>query len=74
MRTVQRHSGKIFLWIGLLFALILLAAMPLAGFLDSGTRADAAVSGFVTRSGSQLMLSGQPFRFSGANVYWLGTR
>src|SRR5579871_1259658 len=26
------------------------------------------VSGFVTRSGSQLMLNGQPFRFSGANL------
>ena len=27
---------------------------------------------FVTRSGSQLMLGGQQFRFAGANVYWLG--
>jgi len=27
---------------------------------------------FVTRSGSQLLLHGQPFRFSGPNIYWLG--
>ena len=28
--------------------------------------------GFVTRSGSQLMLDGHPFRFAGANLHWLG--
>ncbi len=27
---------------------------------------------FVTRSGTSLLLNGQPFRFSGANIYWLG--
>lgn len=27
---------------------------------------------FVTRSEDTLMLSGKPFRFSGANIYWLG--
>ncbi|MBE7680109.1 cellulase family glycosylhydrolase [Paenibacillus sp. P13VS] len=27
---------------------------------------------FVTRVGSRLMLSGQPFRFAGPNIYWLG--
>ena len=27
---------------------------------------------FVTRSGSYLLLNGQPFRFSGANIFWLG--
>ena len=27
---------------------------------------------FVQRSGSQLVLHGQPFRFAGANVYWMG--
>jgi mannan endo-1,4-beta-mannosidase len=26
----------------------------------------------VTRNGSQLLLNGKPFRFSGGNVYWLG--
>jgi len=28
-------------------------------------------TGFVTRSGSQLMLNGHPFRFAGANMHWL---
>ncbi len=28
--------------------------------------------GRVSRNGSQLMLNGQPFRFAGANIYWLG--
>jgi len=27
---------------------------------------------FVVRSGSQLLFKGKPFRFSGANIYWLG--
>ena len=27
---------------------------------------------FVKRIGSQLVLKGKPFRFSGANIYWLG--
>jgi hypothetical protein len=31
-----------------------------------------ASTGFVTRSGSQLMFGGQVFRFSGANLYWVG--
>lgn len=32
-------------------------------------------SGFVTRNsaGTGLMLNGAPFRFAGANIYWLGT-
>ena len=28
-------------------------------------------TGFVTRSGTHLMLNGQPFRFAGANIHWL---
>lgn len=27
---------------------------------------------FVVRKGSSLMLAGKPFRFAGANIYWLG--
>ena len=41
------------------------------------SRADSAVANsvsneFVTRSGSQLILNGKPFRFAGANIHWLG--
>jgi hypothetical protein len=38
------------------------------GFRESATRI-ARSNGFVTRSGDKLLLNGQPFRFSGANVY-----
>src|SRR5438067_7184872 len=31
----------------------------------------AASSSFVTRSGTQVMLNGQVFRFAGANMHWL---
>lgn len=34
--------------------------------------AHAAESQFVSRTGTQLWLNGQPFRFSGPNIYWLG--
>src|ERR1700737_262489 len=27
---------------------------------------------FVTRQGDRLLLDGRPFRFGGANIYWLG--
>jgi hypothetical protein len=33
--------------------------------------AHAAIGGFVTRSGSQLQLNGNTFRFSGTNIYWM---
>lgn len=34
--------------------------------------ARATPDNFVKRVGSQLLLKGQPFRFSGTNIYWLG--
>ncbi len=34
--------------------------------------APAGNSGFLTKSGKQLMLNGQPYRFVGANTYYLG--
>lgn len=40
---------------------------------SAGAVSGAAVSaGRVTRVGSQLMLDGQPWRFAGVNMYWLG--
>src|SRR5882757_9546133 len=48
-----------------------------AGLLLTGVAAPGQAQAhpsrdFVTRSGSQLRLDGQPFRFSGSNVEWLG--
>src|SRR2546426_5708024 len=37
----------------------------------SSSAASLTLNGFVTRSGSHLMLNGQSFRFAGANVHWL---
>jgi hypothetical protein len=34
--------------------------------------AQSSEEGFVIRSGTSLMVNGHPFRFAGANVYWLG--
>ncbi|GAC1504350.1 MAG: hypothetical protein NVS2B12_16950 [Ktedonobacteraceae bacterium] len=34
--------------------------------------AHAQTTGFVTRSGTHLLLDGNQFRFAGANIYWLG--
>src|SRR5260370_30888136 len=56
-----------------LLALVVLdkgcASLPL--FRSSIASRGVRVSGFVTRSGSQLMLNGRPFRFAGANIHWL---
>src|SRR5437764_5211528 len=41
-------------------------------FQSALSTTDVASSGFVTRSGSQLMLNGHHFRFAGANIHWLG--
>jgi hypothetical protein len=38
----------------------------------AGVASASPGSGFVTRSGSTLMLNGKVFRFSGANIEWLG--
>jgi hypothetical protein len=48
-----------------------LSSAPLAMWasLALSVAASAATSSFVTRSGSSLTLDGQPFRFSGLNIY-----
>mmetsp|Transcript_26365 Transcript_26365/g.66297 ORF Transcript_26365/g.66297 Transcript_26365/m.66297 type:complete len:455 (+) Transcript_26365:112-1476(+) len=40
--------------------------------LLSSTSTVRATGSFVTRQGNRLLLDGQEFRFSGANIYWLG--
>jgi Glycosyl hydrolases family 2, TIM barrel domain len=45
---------------------------PFSSLLKTITSTDSvASSGFVTRSGSQLLLDGSPFRFAGSNMHWL---
>ena len=46
----------------------LLAAGVVEPMMLSGP-ADAAPAGFVTRNGTQLVLDGAPFRFTGLNIY-----
>ena len=38
---------------------------------DLPARTKGSERTFVTRSGSSLLLNGQPFRFAGANIHWL---
>jgi len=62
MRTMRRY-----------FALcaVLLLSFSLFARTERGVTASAAgtpAGGFVTRSGSRLMLNGKPFRFAGANL------
>lgn len=60
----------------LLFTTALLLAIAASiSFFVPHTVVHAASSNFVTRdsTGRQLMLNGAPFRFAGANIYWLGT-
>lgn len=51
---------------------VAVAALVLTGVAAPGQAQAHPARGFVTRSGSQLMLDGRPFRFSGPNVEWLG--
>ena len=41
-------------------------------FLSDAKPAFAESTGFVTRSGTNLLVNGSRFRFAGANIYWLG--
>src|SRR5712692_2768212 len=59
-----QHTGAMRRWM----IAVALVFVPLAA---SASRAHEANS-FVTRSGAELRLAGQPFRFGGANVEWLG--
>lgn len=82
------RRGRIVLAAGLILALLLsycwlggkgyvpLLLTPQSTSLSStattATATTIPASTFVERSGSSLVLNGKPFRFSGANVYWLG--
>lgn len=51
-------------------ALVVLSMLSASMTLATATPASAAPSGFVTRSGTQLMLDGEPFTFTGYNIYF----
>ena len=58
----------------LVTVLLVLLAASLSFLATTRAPAHAAISnsGFVTRSGTGLRLNGAPYRFAGANIYWLG--
>ncbi|HEX8632292.1 MAG TPA: cellulase family glycosylhydrolase, partial [Catenuloplanes sp.] len=65
--------------IALLAVAVLAMALPVPGRAGAtpepahrGTPGSATADQFVTRSASTLQLGGAPFRFGGANIYWLG--
>ena len=68
--------------LGLIILMACVALLSVNSFMLAGVTAPVHVSlpartrdsasSFVTRSGSRLVLNGQTFRFSGANIYWLG--
>lgn len=65
-RYIVRIGNRLFLLLTVIgLAFILSACFPEK---SSGNFS----SDFVTRSDAQLLLHGQPFRFAGANMYWLG--
>ena len=65
--TFPYRRTAIFLLIILILILVLTS---LGQFVQQPSQ--AVLNKFVRRSGSQLILNGKPFRFSGANIYWLG--
>jgi mannan endo-1,4-beta-mannosidase len=56
----------------LLAGMAVLACAVLCLATLAATDSGPAQPSFVTRSGAKLMLNGQVFRFSGANIYWGG--
>lgn len=59
--------------IAIFLVIILVMVLVLIGIRQLVLQPTHAVPDkFVVRSGSQLLLKGKPFRFSGANIYWLG--
>jgi mannan endo-1,4-beta-mannosidase len=49
--------------------LFVVAVMSVVGLLEPAGRAAAVPAGFITRDGTQLILDGQPFRFTGVDIY-----
>src|SRR5437016_5442405 len=78
-RTIHGHFYRVIHVATVLsFAIFVAGCVPLSppSFSVPETVSPVAhttrTEGFVTRSGTQLMLNGHPFRFAGANMHWLG--
>src|SRR5437868_2664292 len=68
VETNSYSQITIFLVLAILLILTILSCCSIWG---GDVPAQTAKSAFVTRSGSQLMLNGHPFRFAGTNIHWL---
>ena len=74
---VMKPRGNIRLQLIAVIGLIIVTAFVIfskgwvSQIFSSNQKSSEALSGFVTRSGTQLMLNGHPFRFAGANMHWL---
>lgn len=69
--VLQSRNARHAVFIAALLVL-LTASLSFFATRHSTVHAATANSGFVTRNGTGLMLNGAPFRFAGANIYWLG--
>jgi len=73
MKTRRITKSQLYATLGLITALALVildkGCVQQSNFSSPTAGIEAHV--FVTRSGSQLLLNGQPFRFAGANMHWL---
>ena len=54
------------------YAFFAVALLLVLSGVSSANAAANDYGNFVTRTGTQLSLHGEPFRFSGTNMYWLG--
>ena len=71
LRRISQRTVILVLLFFLLLSLTFTVFLPQKSQQNQSHAAGAA-RGFVTRSGSQLLLNGQPFRFAGADIHWLG--
>ena len=69
---MERRIKWALLYIALIFITLLTPSVLSQGGSPKHLMPNSALpSGFVTRTGTQLMLNGRPFRFAGANLPWL---
>ena len=72
MNMIKRLAIRYWRTTALLFIVLVMVLVLLITRQIVKYPAHAIPDTFVKRNGSQLVLKGAPFRFSGANIYWLG--